>query len=171
MSQRSPGRPRFAWGSCWLRLGRLRVGRRDLGRRGIAAVEFAIAGAFLSLALVATYDFGRASWTRMQVVAAAHIGAAFAASNGFNSSLISGAVTSSSNLATLTASPAPAQVCGCPAGTAGVTIVTCGSTCTAGNGAGTYVQVSARGTYSFVFRYPLITSPVVITATALARIQ
>ena len=142
-----------------------------LGRRGMAAVEFAIAAGFLSLALVGLYDLGRASWTRMQVVSAAHVGAAFAAANGFNANLISNAVANSSSLSTLSATPAPASVCGCPGGTAGVTIVACGSACSDGGGAGTYVQVAARGTYTFTFRYPYVASPLVLTATALTRIQ
>lgn len=146
--------------------------RRLAGRRdGFAAIEFAIAVSFLSLALIGVYDFGRASWTRMQVISAAHVGGAFASSNGFNASLISTAVTNSSNLPTLVATPAPVQVCGCPAGAAGITIVACSTTCDSGNGAGTYVRVSARGTYTFVFPYPGIAGPVVINAVALARIQ
>lgn len=146
---------------------------RRLARQqdGLAAMEFAIAGSFLAVAMMGAYDFGGASWTRMQVISAAHVGGAFASSNGFNASLISAAVTNSSGLATLAATPAPAQVCGCPAGTAGVTIIACNTACAGGGDAGTYVRVSARGSYSFIFPYPLITSPVVINATALARIQ
>lgn len=150
---------------------RAQLGRAQLGRGGMAAIEFAIAVSFLSLTLVAAYDFGRASWTRMQVVAAAHIGAAFAAAHGFNANLIGGAVTASSALSSLAAIPAPAQVCGCPSGSGGLAVVECGTACSGGGGAGTYVQVSARGTYSFVFPYPGIPSPMVMSATALTRIQ
>lgn len=148
-----------------------RLGHGGLGRGGTAAIEFAIAMSFLSLTLVAAYDFGRASWTRMQVVAAAHIGAAFAAAHGFNPNLIGGAVAASSALPSLTANPAPAQVCGCPSGTGGLALVECGTACSGGGGAGTYVRVTARGTYSFVFPYPGISNPLVVSATALTRIQ
>jgi hypothetical protein len=117
------------------------------------------------------YDFGRASWTRMQVISAAHVGAAFAAAHGFNANLIAAAVTSSSHLPTLSASPVPSQVCGCPAGAAGLSVVACGTACAEGGDAGTYVQVSATGRYSFVFPYPGIANPVVINATAYTRIQ
>lgn len=150
--------------------GRARTAGR-LGRRGMAAVEFAIAAGFLSIAMVGLYDFGRASWTRMQVVSAAHVGAAFAAAHGFNASLIANAVASSSSLPTLSATPAPSTVCGCPSRSAGVTFVACGTACTSGGDAGTYVQVSARGTYSFTFSYPLVSNPLVLSATALTRIQ
>ena len=146
-------------------------GRGGLGRRGMAAVEFAIAAAFLSVAMVGLYDFGRASWTRMQVVSAAHVGAAFAAAHGFNTNLIANAVTSSSSLATLSATPAPASVCGCPNGAQGLSYVTCGTACAAGGDAGSYVTVHARGTYSFTFPYPYVSNPVVLTATAVTRIQ
>ncbi len=142
-----------------------------LGRRGMAAVEFAIAGGFLAVAMAGVYDFGRASWIRMQVVSAAHIGAAYAAANGFNANLISGAVTSSSALNTLAATPAPATVCGCPNGSAGISFVTCGTGCADGAGASTYVRVNARATYSFTFPYPYVSNPLVLTATALSRIQ
>ncbi len=155
----------------WARLAARRTVAARLGRRGMAAMEFAIAASFLSIALMGVYDFGRASWTRMQVISAAHVGAAFAASNGFNVSLIGTAVTNSSNLPTLAAAPAPAQVCGCPAGTAGLSIVTCGTACAAGGDAGTYVQVSARGSYTFIFPYPTVTNPVIVNATAFTRIQ
>ncbi len=145
--------------------------RGGLGRRGMAAVEFAIAASFLAVAMAGVYDFGRASWTRMQVISAAHIGAAHAAANGFNANLIAGAVTSSSALATLAATPAPATVCGCPNGGAGISYVTCGDTCADGAGASTYVRVNARASYSFTFSYPYVSNPLVLTATALSRIQ
>lgn len=146
------------------------AGRR-LGRRGMAAVEFAIAAGFLTVAMSALYDFGRASWTRMQVISAAHVGAAFAAAHGFNANLIANAVTSSSSLPGLVATPAPSSVCGCPAGSSGVTFVTCGTGCTGGGDAGTYVQVTAQASYSFTFSYPFVSNPLVLTATALSRIQ
>jgi Flp pilus assembly protein TadG len=145
--------------------------RGGLGRRGMAAVEFAIAASFLAVAMAGVYDFGRASWTRMQVVSAAHVGAAFAAAHGFNASLIASAVTSSSALGTLAATPAPATVCGCPNGSAGIGFVECGSACADGAGASTYVRVNARATYSFTFSYPYVSNPLVMTATALSRIQ
>jgi hypothetical protein len=49
--------------------------------------------------------------------------------------------------------------------------VACGSACADGGGAGTYVRVNARGTYSFTFSYPLVSNPLVLSATALTRIQ
>jgi hypothetical protein len=145
--------------------------RSGMDRRGMAAVEFAIAAGFLGVAMAGLYDFGRASWTRMQVISAAHVGAAHASAHGFNANLISSAVTNSSNLATLAATPAPATVCGCPGGSAGVSFVACGSGCPSGGDAGTYVQVSARATYSFTFSYPFVSNPLVLSATALSRIQ
>jgi hypothetical protein len=71
----------------------------------------------------------------------------------------------------LAATPAPATVCGCPNGSAGISFVTCGTACASGASASTYVRVNARATYSFTFSYPYVTNPLVLTATALSRIQ
>ncbi len=149
--------------------------RLRAARGGIAAVEFAIGASFFILATLALYDFGRASWHRMQVAAAAQAGAAYAASNGFNTNGIVSAVTGATNFSALSASPAPTLQCGCPNGTSGVTVAACGSTCPIAGGvaevAGYYVTVHALGTYSFVFPYPYVSNPVVMTASAFAKLQ
>jgi Flp pilus assembly protein TadG len=151
-----------------------RRGARGLrrARAGIAAVEFAVGAAFLSLALLGLYDFGRASWQRMQVATAAQAGATYAAGNGFNTNGIVAAVRGATDLATVAATPAPSMVCGCQAGGDGITPVACGSKCggTVAD-AGYYVQVNARAEYAFVFPYPFVASPVVMTATVTARLQ
>jgi hypothetical protein len=126
--------------------------------------------------MLGLYDFGRASWHRMQVASAAQAGAIYAASHGFNTNGIVAAVTQSSSFSTLTASPSPTIQCGCPNGAAGMTIVACGSSCPGVGGqpgpvAGYYVTVHARGTYTFMFPYPYITQPVVMTASAFAKLQ
>lgn len=151
------------------------VRRLRAARGGIAAVEFAIGASFFILATLGLYDFGRASWHRMQVAAAAQAGAAYAAANGFNTNGIVAAVVGSTDFSTLTASPAPTMQCGCPAGTAGITPAACGSTCPIVGGvtevAGYYVTVNARGTYTFMFPYPYVPAPIVMTASAFAKLQ
>jgi len=145
-------------------------------RRGIASVEFAIGASFFIVALLGLYDFGRASWHRMQVASAAQAGAVYAASNGFNTTGIVAAVTGSTTYAALAASPAPALQCGCPNGTSGITVAACGSICPAADGqagatAGYYITVHARGTYSFMFPYPYVPQPLVMSASAFAKLQ
>jgi Flp pilus assembly protein TadG len=145
-------------------------------RGGIASVEFAIGASFFILALLGLYDFGRASWHRMEVATAAQAGAVYAAANGFNTNGIVAAVTAATSFSTLTASPAPVLQCGCPAGAAGMTVAACGSNCPSADGltgtaAGYYVTVHARGTYSFMFPYPYVPQPVVMTASAFAKLQ
>jgi Flp pilus assembly protein TadG len=141
-------------------------------RGGIAAVEFAVGAAFLSLALLGLYDFGRASWQRMQVATAAQAGATYASGNGFNTNGIVAAVRGATELASVTATPAPSLVCGCQSGVEGIATVACGTKCGGTTvDAGYYVRVNARAEYSFVFPYPFVASPVVMTASVTARLQ
>jgi Flp pilus assembly protein TadG len=156
-----------------LALGRVarRLRRAWLARSGVAAVEFAIGASFVLLASTGIYDFGRAYWTRIQVMSALHSAAAYAATNGFNSNGIVASMTSSTNFAAISATPAPAQVCGCPNGNTGLTVVACGTACGSGADAGTYVQISVRGTHAFLFPMPGMGSSLDINATAFARIQ
>lgn len=141
-------------------------------REGIAAVEFAIGVSFLSLALLGLYDFGRASWHRMQVATAAQAGATYAAGNGFNTNGIVAAVRGATDDTGIAATPAPAMMCGCENGGSGIVAAACGSKCVGTEiDAGYYVQVNARAEYAFVFPYPFITNPVVLTATVTARLQ
>ena len=160
------------------RLRRHAAARRLLrARGGIAAVEFAIGAAFFVLALTALYDFGHASWRRLEIATASQAGAVYAAANGFNTNGIVAAVTSATSAPNVTASPAPSLSCGCPNGVAGITTVACGSTCPPANAvepgktAGYYITVHARGTYSFMFPYPFVSSPATMSATTVAKLQ
>lgn len=141
------------------------------GRDGSAAVEFAVIASFLGIAMMGVYDFGIATWHRMQVTTAAHAGAAYAAAHGFNANGITAAVTGSSDWAGIAASPAPSKVCGCPNNADGVVEVECGTACAGGGDAGTYVKVAATANYTFLMPYPGVTQPVVLTATSITRIQ
>jgi len=149
----------------------MKLRRLASGRSGVAAVEFAIGASFLAIALVGVYDFGRSSWHRMQVISAAHAGAAYAAAHGFSTNGIVTAILGATDFAALSATPAPERVCGCPDGVNGIAIVACGSACGHGGDAGTYVRVSASGSYTFVFPYPYVSQPVAMSTSVLARIQ
>jgi len=137
---------------------------------GAAAIEFAIMGAALCLLVVATGDLGMGFYSYMQVQNSAQAGAEYAAVHGYNSSAISTAVTSATSITGLTASPAPAKFCGCPAGNA-VTTVTCSTICADGMTAGTYVSASATRTYSTLISYPMFPATYQQTSTSTVRIQ
>jgi hypothetical protein len=91
--------------------------------------------------------------------------------HGYNSSAISSAVTSATSVTGMTASPAPAQFCGCASGSS-VNSVTCGTICASNNmTAGTYVTASASRTYSTLISYPMFPASYQQTATSTVRIQ
>jgi Flp pilus assembly protein TadG len=137
---------------------------------GTAAVEFAIIVPLLLAMLVPTIDLGMGLYQQQQVQAAAQAGVQYALTAGYNSTAIQNAVTSATGLSSITASPAPAQSCGCPSGST-ISAATCGSACSSGIQAGQYVTVNAAATYSPLLSYPTLGSSVNLTATAIVRIQ
>jgi Flp pilus assembly protein TadG len=142
--------------------------RRD-SASGLAAIEFAIIAPILAMLLVCTSDLGLAFYHSMQVEDAAQAGVQYAAFKGFDLSGIETAVTSATTL-NINASPAPSESCGCPSGT-GVAAATCGSNCADGTMAGTYVTVSAAGSYTTIIPYPLLPPTFPLSAKTTVRIQ
>ena len=145
------------------------LGRLSQARQALAATEFAIAAPVLLIMMIAVYDFGMGQWHHMQVTNAARAGAAFAGTHEWNSAAIALSVTDATDYPAIQATPAPEQYCGCPNATAGITTVACGSTCPSGGTAGTYVRVSATASYRFALRYPGVTTPWTLSATAIVR--
>jgi len=137
---------------------------------GLSGIEFAIIAPVLILSFIATADFGLAIYAKMEVENAAQAGTEYAARNGYTSSSISSAVTSATNLSGLSASPAPAEFCGCPS-TSGVTTATCNTNCASGAVAGTYVSASAQATYSTIISYPGIPTSYTFNSTSTVRIK
>ena len=138
--------------------------------RGLAAIEFAIYVPILLMLTVCTIDLGEAAYDAMQVENAAQAGSQYASVHGYNVPAISTAITSATSLSGLTASPAPTEFCGCPSGS-GVTITTCGSTCSDGSLTGTYVTSSATATYTTMIHYPMFPTQFTFVNAATARIQ
>jgi Flp pilus assembly protein TadG len=138
---------------------------------GVGTIEFAVVASMLATLAIGMLDFGVGLWQQMEVGNAARAGAEYAALYGWNSSAIQTAITSATGLDSITASPSPTQSCGCPDVTTGVTAASCGSTCSSGLTAGTYVTVSAQASYSTILPYPGISSPLTLTASAIARIN
>jgi Flp pilus assembly protein TadG len=138
-----------------------------VGNEGSAALEFTIFAPILLGGAVCTMDLGLGMYRNMQVQHAAQAGAQYAISHGYDAAAISSAVTQATTYADISASPAPDQFCGCPSST-GVNSVTCGSTCTGGLAAGTYVTVSAGATYSTLVPYHAVL-PAISNSFNLAR--
>lgn len=137
-------------------------------RRANAAIEMALIAPVLILMLVGTADYGTAIYRRMQVQHAAQAGADFAMRNGFNAPAITATVTGATAFVGLTATPAPAETCGC-ATAAAVTPAVCGATCAGGAVAGTYIAVSAQGTYTTIVPYPGMPTSFTFASTSMAR--
>jgi Flp pilus assembly protein TadG len=137
---------------------------------GAAAIEFAIIGPMLIAIMVPLIDLGLGFYQKMQVEDAAQAGAQYAMAHGWNSAAIQNAVSVATALSTITASPAPAQSCGCPSGSS-VTTVDCGAKCDSGRLAGTYVTVSAQAVYTTLIPYPGIGNSVTLAAQSTARIR
>jgi Flp pilus assembly protein TadG len=138
-------------------------------REGNAVVEFSIAAPVLAIIFVPLIDIGMAMYQRMQVQDAAQAGAQYAMAHGWNSSSIQSAVTNATALS-VSATPAPSKTCGCPDGSA-VSAATCGSTCSDGQTAGTYVTVGAQVTYTPLLPYPTMGNSVTLSAQTTARIE
>jgi Flp pilus assembly protein TadG len=139
-------------------------------QEGNAAMEFGLVAPMLGAILVPLVDVGMGFYQSMQVQDAAQAGAQYAMTHGWNGSAIQNAVTSATTLSSVNASPAPSRSCGCP-GDASVVAATCGSSCSDGKPAGTYVTVSAQAVYKTLIPYPAVGSSVTLSAQSTARIQ
>jgi len=146
------------------------VGSTEDGIRGAVAVEFVIIAPILALMLVCTLDLGMGIYRKMQVQNGAQAGAGYAVLHGFTASSIETAVTSATSFTGVTASPAPSEFCGC-ASSSGVSTATCASTCSGGSSPGTYVTVSAQGTYSTMLPYPVVPNSYTLSAQSTVRIK
>jgi Flp pilus assembly protein TadG len=111
--------------------------RRTL--RGTAALEFGLAVPLLAILLTAIVEIGFSMYQAMQTNYAAEAGLAYAAKNGWDATGIASAVTGSTGLSGMTATPT--QFCGCSSYT-GIANATCGTTCSSGQTAGQYIKVS-----------------------------
>jgi Flp pilus assembly protein TadG len=136
---------------------------------GAAAVEFGIVVPLLTLMVIAISDIGLGVYRKMQVEDAAQAGAEWVIRNGFDSTGISNAVSKATN-ASIIASPAPTQFCGCATGSS-VSAVACGTPCPDGTLAGTYATVSAQLTYNTTLDYSVVPSTYTFGAKSTVRLQ
>ena len=141
---------------------------------GTAAIEFGLFIPVLLTLLTGTVELGLLMYEGMQVSNAVEAGALYVAKNGWNSAAITSAVTNAgvlpTGLNTLTATPAPAQFCGCPtaAGVTNLGAPPCSATaCSGSTPAGTYVQINASLTHMIIIPNPWV--PATLTASAVIR--
>jgi Flp pilus assembly protein TadG len=131
---------------------RSRLSLRELDAKGVSTIGFALVVSFLCLLAVGVMDLGIALWDQMEVGNAARAGAEYAASYGCNQSAIQTAATSATGLSSISA--IASESCGCPNSSTGITSASCGSSCSGGGTAGTYVTVNTSATYSTIITYP-----------------
>lgn len=143
--------------------------RAERDTNGAAAIEFGVVVPMLTLMVIAIADIGLGVHRKMQVEDAAQAGAEWAIRNGFDSNGISNALTSATN-ASVIASPAPQQFCGCATGSS-VSTVACGTPCPSGAMAGTYATVSAQLNYSTTLNYGIAPSTYTFAAQSTVRLQ
>jgi Flp pilus assembly protein TadG len=153
----------------WQTLRRFAGNRAD-GIAGVAAVEFAIIVPPLLLMVVCTADLGFGMYRKLQVQNAAQAGAEYAIAHGYKPSSISTAVKSATTFSSNIVATVPPSYCGCPSNT-GVTTATCNFTCADGSLSGTYVTVSAQGSYTTLLPYPGIANTFDFASTSTVRIQ
>ncbi|MCI0466819.1 MAG: pilus assembly protein [Beijerinckiaceae bacterium] len=139
-------------------------GGADDATGGSAAVELGFVAPILLLMMVSTVDFGMGFYRKMQVEQAAQAGAQYAMSNTFDPDSIKAAVKSATSFPIDDATPAPSRFCGCATST-GVTKAADYDSpcppppCSHGTSAGTYVTVSAQGTYKTILPYTILPYP------------
>jgi Flp pilus assembly pilin Flp len=137
---------------------------------GVAAIEFAFVAIILvSMLLVAT-DFGLAANRKMQVQSAAQAGAQYAMLNGYKPVSIESAVKNATSYAGIQANPAPIEYCGCPLSSS-IEVAACGTPCADGSSAGTYVAVSATGTYQALLPSYFMPKNFAFSSTSTVRIK
>ena len=136
---------------------------------GVASIELAIIAPVIVLALICTFDLGLGIYRRMQVESAAQGGAEYAIARGFSADGVTRAVANATSFA-VTANPAPSQFCGCATAT-GVSAMACGQPCPNGVSAGTYVTVSAQGSYNTLLPYPMFPNTYNFAAQSTVRTQ
>jgi Flp pilus assembly protein TadG len=138
--------------------------------QGAAAAELGLIAPLMLLMGVGIFDFGEAIFTDMEVQNAAQAGAQYAVANGFDAKAVSAAVQATTNFTSVSATPAPNQFCGC-ATNSGVNELSCNSTCTGGSSPGTYVTVSALGSYTTMIPYPGMPKSFSFSAQSTVRLQ
>ena len=137
---------------------------------GSAAIEFGIAIPMFVILTVGVVEVGFTAYQAMQVQDASEAGALYAATNSGDPAGIAAAVVNATNTAAITATPPPAQFCGC-AGVAGIATVACSTSCADGNPAGQYVRINATLTRKSLIPNSGLPLPATFTAQSIIRLN
>jgi Flp pilus assembly protein TadG len=145
-----------------------RIGR---DRAGVAAVELGLTAPVLAGLLIPMVDLGIGAYEKMRVQGAAEAAAQYALghASAYNASNIQSAGQNATSLAGLTVTPT--QACNCITGTTIGAAVSCTSTCSDGSTPGTFVSVATQATYTPLFSYPGVTTPMTLHGFAIVRTQ
>lgn len=137
---------------------------------GSAAIEFALFVPIFLVLLLGVVEVGYAMYEAMQVYSAVEAGMLYAAKNGFDATGIAAAVANATGTEGITATPAPAQFCGCPSA-GGVITADCGTPCADGNPSGYYVRINAALNHETILPYPGLPLPSTLTAQSIIRLN
>lgn len=143
---------------------------------GAALVEFAFAAPLLAVLLIGMVDLSMYISAKLAVERAARAGAEYATINGYDSAGVSAAVTNAtksraSYMSVIAANPAPQTLCACPDPAAGLSVKVCGTRCSSGLAAGTYVKASASATFTPLFPWPGMAGAQQLSANSIVRID
>jgi Flp pilus assembly protein TadG len=155
---------------------------RSIRQRGIATLEFAIAGPLLLLMMLGAVDFGRVFYHAVTLANAAGTGAFYG-----STTLIRTAHTTSAVNGTRTdgqidkvakedakdlgeaVTATSARICRCPGSSANVNCIT--GTCAGYGAPRVYVAVQVRETFNPIVRYPGVPGNFTVGRTAYMRAQ
>jgi hypothetical protein len=132
-------------------------------------VEFAILAPVLAFVFVALADLGIGTYQNMQVAAAAQYGTQYALVNGYDSSAITTAVKSSTDVSPVTVTPSTFSAC---PGTSGVVVeLVNGFPCSDGSNAGTFARVTVSHSYTTLIPYPGLPSSFTLSSESTVRLK
>ena len=162
-------------------LNNVRTLRRILGSQsGQSLVELALLTPILLLLVIGTVEMGRYTSLSILVGNAARAGAEYGAQNpttaGDSAGINNAAMADLKDISGFTTQPTVTStfVCGCDNGGTIIpspeTNAACAVTCNVGAHLVTSVQVTVTGTFSSMFSYPGIPTPLTITSTASERV-
>jgi Flp pilus assembly protein TadG len=147
---------------------------------GQSLVELALLTPILLLLVVGTVEMGRYTSLSILVGNAARAGAEYGAQNpttaGDSAGIQNAAMADLKDISGFKTQPTVTStfVCGCDNGGTIIpspeTFAACSVTCNVGAHLVTSVQVTVTGTFSSMFNYPGIPSPLTITSTATERV-
>ena len=148
------------------------------GRRsesGNTAIEFAILGMFVLIALVGTIEVGRVTMEAMQVSNAVEAGMLHAARKDFDGTAVGaaaiGTAVGNATGAAVTATPAPELFCGCPSAS-GIS-KSCDESlrCADGSLGGQYVRVYGELNHQTIVFFPGLIMPATLKAQSVVRLR